>query len=245
MNYYKRHLGDYAKDTGWLTTYQHGVYALLLDWYYANEGPIPHTLVYRIVRAVRSSEKRAVDEIVSRFFMLHQEDGLVQHQRADLELHQYKTKVAANSLIAIARETTKRARNVVDSCESGEPSHKPLAISHKEDQETIVPSKLETPVCPQSEIVNLYHEHLPSLARVRDWTAARQGYLRKRWNESPERQSLEWWGTFFDYVQASDFLMGRKPGRGGEPFECDLEWLVRPKNFIKVIEGKYENRRAA
>lgn len=99
--------------------------------------------------------------------------------------------------------------------------------------------------CPQAEIVALYHDILPSLARVRDWTASRQGYLRKRWAESEERQSLDWWRGYFEYVSKSDFLMGRKPGRGGEPFECDLEWLVRPKNFVKVIEGKYENRRAA
>jgi hypothetical protein len=53
---------------------------------------------------------------------------------------------------------------------------------------------------------------------------------------------LRWWGEFFGYVAKSDFLMGRSQPRDREPFECDLEWLVRPKNFVKVIEGKYENR---
>jgi hypothetical protein len=27
---------------------------------------------------------------------------------------------------------------------------------------------------------------------------------------------------------------------GKAPFQADLEWLVRPTNFNKVIEGKYE-----
>jgi hypothetical protein len=99
--------------------------------------------------------------------------------------------------------------------------------------------------CPHAEIIALYHETLPSLPRVRDWTDARQGYLRKRWCEAKDRQSLDWWRDFFGYVGRSDFLMGRKCGRGGEPFQCDLEWLVRPRNFVKVIEGKYENREAA
>ena len=109
---------------------------------------------------------------------------------------------------------------------------------------SVVASKPTTPSCPHQEIIAAYHEILPSLTRVRDWTTARQAFLRKRWNENPERQSVDWWRGFFEYVSMSDFLMGRSPGRGGEPFECDLEWLVRPKNFVKVLEGKYERRAA-
>jgi hypothetical protein len=99
--------------------------------------------------------------------------------------------------------------------------------------------------CPHADIIALYHETLPSLARVREWTDARQALLRKRWAEKPERQTLDWWRDFFGYVERSDFLMGRKASRGSDPFECDLEWLIRPRNFVKVIEGKYENRGAA
>ncbi|UHQ19403.1 hypothetical protein LVB87_14625 [Lysobacter sp. KIS68-7] len=94
--------------------------------------------------------------------------------------------------------------------------------------------------CPHVEIVALYHEVLPELARVSDWTVERQKLLRKRWREKAERQHLRWWRSFFEYVRGCDFLMGRTSGRDGRPFECDLEWLVRPTNFVKVIEGKYQ-----
>lgn len=99
--------------------------------------------------------------------------------------------------------------------------------------------------CPQAEIVALYHEVLPSLTRVRDWHDGRQSMLRARWRESAERQSLDWWRGFFEYVSRSDFLMGRVETNRGVFDNCDLEWLIKPKNFAKVIEGKYENRRAA
>ena len=105
----------------------------------------------------------------------------------------------------------------------------------------LVASKPATPVCPHQEIIAAYHELLPSLTRVRDWTPERQTFLRKRWTEDPERQTVQWWRDFFVYVSESDFLMGRRCGPNGT-FECDLEWLVRPKNFVKVIEGRYENR---
>lgn len=109
----------------------------------------------------------------------------------------------------------------------------------------VVASKPATPDCPHGEIVALYHELLPELRRVRDWTPDRQAFLRSRWRENPKRQNLDWWRKFFGYVRECPFLMGegqQSPDR--PPFTADLEWLVRPTNFRKVIEGKYQRRAA-
>lgn len=94
--------------------------------------------------------------------------------------------------------------------------------------------------CPHGEIIDLYHGTCPSLPAVKDWTKHRQSLLRSRWNEDKERQSLEWWKSFFQKVAASDFLMGK-----AKAWQADLEWLIRPRNFLKVIEGKYENRESS
>jgi hypothetical protein len=38
----------------------------------------------------------------------------------------------------------------------------------------------------------------------------------------------------------SRFLTGKaEPGPGRKPFVATLEWLLRPKNFAKVVEGTY------
>ena len=60
MNYYNRHLGDYAKDTRHLTMLEHGAYCLLLDYYYATEKPIPDNRCERIANAHSSDEIAAV-----------------------------------------------------------------------------------------------------------------------------------------------------------------------------------------
>ncbi len=70
MNYYERHLGDYAKDTGHLTMLEHGAYTLLLDRYYATEQGIPADQAYRITRARTKDERAAVDSVLSEFFDL-------------------------------------------------------------------------------------------------------------------------------------------------------------------------------
>lgn len=91
--------------------------------------------------------------------------------------------------------------------------------------------------CPHEGIVNLYHEVLPELSNVKQWTPKRQGYLRTVWNGNKSRQDLDYWRRFFNYVKQSDFLMGRS-----SDFKANLEWLVKPSNFIKIIEKNYENK---
>lgn len=233
MNYYKRHLGDYAKDTGWLSTYQHGAYVLFLDWYYSNEKPIPLELAYRIVKARSGPERKAVDEVLLAFFDLNKEPGFAHNKRADLDIAKYEVKSEVNSLIAQERESTKRARNVGEACSVGEPSHKPLATSHKR--------ATAGDACPHAEIIALYHELLPANPRIKSWAGTRESNLRARWREDAKRQSLDYWRRFFSHVAASPFLTGKVEGRNGRVFLPGLDWLVKPDNFAKVIENRYHD----
>lgn len=100
------------------------------------------------------------------------------------------------------------------------------------------------PDCPHKEIVALYHEKLPSCPAIRDWTAARATALRARWNESSERQNLEYWRGLFEYIAGIPFLTGSKSGSNGRAFFASLDWIVKPENFAKIREGRYEERAA-
>ena len=91
--------------------------------------------------------------------------------------------------------------------------------------------------CPHNEIVSIYHDVLFMLAPVRSWGEQSRRNLRTRWKESRDRQNVEWWRSFFEYIAKSDFLTGRKTD-----FKASLPWIVGPKNFEKIINGQYENR---
>lgn len=107
------------------------------------------------------------------------------------------------------------------------------------------------PDCPHEKIIELYHTQLPECPKVLQWHDTRQGYLRSRWKQmakangvtpgyASEEAGLAWWRKFFGYCAQSDFLTGKTEGRQGKPpFVADLEWIVRPTNFAKIIEGKY------
>ena len=88
--------------------------------------------------------------------------------------------------------------------------------------------------CPHKEIIALYHKTLPELTPVKLWTEKRKAYLRSRWREDKARQDPKWWEGYFQQVRNMPLLMGKV-----NHFKADLEWLIRPNNMPKVIEGKY------
>lgn len=93
MNYYERHLGDYAKDTGHLTMLEHGAYTLLLDRYYSTEQGIPADQAHRIARARSKEERAAVDSVLAEFFTLT--DGVWTKGRVQEEIAAAATRISA------------------------------------------------------------------------------------------------------------------------------------------------------
>ncbi len=93
MNYYERHIGDYARDAGHLTMLEHGAYGLLLDRYYSTEQPIPVDQAHRVCRARSREERAAVDAVLAEFFT---RDGDVwRNGRADREIEKARTRIEA------------------------------------------------------------------------------------------------------------------------------------------------------
>ena len=115
---------------------------------------------------------------------------------------------------------------------SDEPS-----VNHQEPSD--IADGTAADLCPHQQIIDLYHQHLPTGRRVKVWNTARKAKLRARWREEKKRQSLDWWERFFVFIAKSDFLTGKTDTPGRTPFELDLEWIITPTNFVKVVEGKY------
>lgn len=101
----------------------------------------------------------------------------------------------------------------------------------------------------------LWAEKLPALPQHKpaQWKGARADHLRARWREQAvQRQwksqadGVEWFSRLFAYIGQSKFLTGQVPSRdaGKPPFVAELEWIVMPGNFAKLVEGKYHRSAA-
>lgn len=112
----------------------------------------------------------------------------------------------------------------------------------EEKVEKAVRRKSTVEACPYQAIVDLYHTALPELPAVAILTADRRSKLQARWRESDVHRDLGFWAEYFFQVKASEFLTGKAPGSfGSKPFRATFDWLIKPANFVKVVEGNYNN----
>ncbi len=52
---------------------------------------------------------------------------------------------------------------------------------------------------------------------------------------------LEQWRAYCQRIAASEFLTGKvAPGPNRDkPFKADIDWVLKPANLAKIVEGKY------
>jgi uncharacterized protein YdaU (DUF1376 family) len=254
MHYYKKNIGDYAKKTGRLTMLQHGAYTLLIDSCYDRETFPTIDEAIEWTWASSTEEIEAVKFVLKKFFVF--QNGLYVQNRIREELDNYHNNAETNKRIAIEREAKRREKRTKREQFVNEPppNQEPLTIN-QEPNISICPPSGEPelgnglPKCNHQAVIDLYHQHLPTLRRVEVWNDARKGYLRQRWRDialelSAEKQVTEevmfdYWARLFGYVGESKFLMGKVNDKSGRVFTADLEWILKPSNFAKIVEGKY------
>lgn len=119
-----------------------------------------------------------------------------------------------------------------------------LDISSSNEEEGAPGSKKpKIPLCPVNEIASLYTEILPSLPQPKRQAGKITGktitaQIRQRWRDGAERRDLSWWRDYFTSIKARPFLMGEV-----KDFVADLEWITRPKNMEKILNGRFRDSR--
>ena len=86
---------------------------------------------------------------------------------------------------------------------------------------------------PCAEIFDAYAKALPELPQLKLKDEARKKAIRSLWRQSKKFQTVDFWERYFNYVRGIPFLMGMR-GIG-------FDWLMKPANFKKVLEGNYQD----
>lgn len=275
MNYYKRHIGDYAAATRHLSLLEHGVYTMLLDVYYTSEKALPADIrsVQRLVGAKGDDEREAVQIVLSEFFE-QTPDGW--HQtRCDEEIHNKQVKAEANqvigrmggrpkeitdSVIPESQTVPEQTKTVSEGFQAQKPngtqanSHKPIASNQEGESAPGKPAAV--PTCPHLELIDLFGKHLPELPQPKPelWTGKNAEAMRSRWRWvlTAKRRNGVRYAT--SEAEALDWFArfftyvassDFLSGRSGKWGNCDLSWLMKADNFAKVVQGNYENKAAA
>lgn len=89
---------------------------------------------------------------------------------------------------------------------------------------------------PYSRIQDLFNSTCKSLSKVQRLTEGRRKKIAARWKDLGK--NIEAFRELFEKTEASDFLTGTNE-RG---WRADFDWLMKPANATKVLEGNYDNR---
>jgi uncharacterized protein YdaU (DUF1376 family) len=138
MHYYKFNIADYRKDTGHLSTIEHGIYRQLIDWYYLDEQPIPEETQV-VIRRLRlgSEEVKFLQNVLSDFFVLGKTG--YKHKRIEVEIKDYQEQVEKNKNNGKLGGRPKKTQSVISGLpdeSQNNPNHKPLTTNHKPKRES-------------------------------------------------------------------------------------------------------------
>jgi len=138
MHYYKFNIADYRKDTGHLSTIEHGIYRQLIDWYYLDEQPIPEE-TQMVIRRLRlgSDEVMFLQNVLSDFFVLGKKG--YEHKRIEVEIQDYQEQVEKNKNNGKLGGRPKKTQSVISGLpdeSQNNPNQEPLTINHKPKRES-------------------------------------------------------------------------------------------------------------
>jgi uncharacterized protein YdaU (DUF1376 family) len=250
LNYYKRHLGDYARKAGHLSMLEHGAYTLILDAYYDREQAPTKAEAIRWARARNPDETQTVSTILQEFFF--ERDGRYYQQRVEDELEAAKAKAEHNRAIGKLggrppreRKTQRVTSGLPNGFQTEPQSTNPLIQDLKHDSpngESSPSAVAEGPptrsdAIPYQAIVDVFNRTLTQLPKARGVTPKRRTLIRSAWQAAPERRSIEFWEALAAEYEADDFTNGTGPYR--EPhanWRPNFDYLLRADVVTRTFE---------
>ena len=243
MHYYQFNIGDYVSHTSRLSPIEDLAYRRILDSYYLNERPF-NGCSTDVAREIGLTEySKEVDYILNKYFE-NINDSWVQ-KRVEQEILFYQSKIEAASKAgkasAKAREIKKIEKQSNDRSTTVQQESNDRATNQEpitNNQQTLLKDICN---CPYGQIRELYHsilvtKGLSGTVDLDRWTDERKTAIRKVWRSNPKYQDLKWWTRLFGYISTCDFLLGNTESGN---WKCNIDWIVKPKNLIKIIEKEY------
>jgi uncharacterized protein YdaU (DUF1376 family) len=241
VNYYKRHLGDYAKKCGHLTPLEHGVYTLIMDAYYDREQAPTEQEAIRWARARNPDETRVVSTILAEFFILT--DGRYVQPRIEDELRAAKARADHNRAVGKLGGRPSRGRKTIrvsSGLQSGSKNN-PNPLIHQSKNK-------DTPISPPEDtvqaVVDAYHATLPKCERVTVRTPKRTKRIQAADRMAADLcqqqgwpyERAEFWASYFGECLGDPWLRGDVPNPNNPRWKQNLDVLLAEDRFAGVMD---------
>ena len=204
MHYYKFNIADYRKDTGHLSTIEHGIYRQLIDWYYLDENPIPleTQVVSRRLRLASEVEVLSLQNVLSDFFK-EGKSGYV-HKRIELDINDYHEQAEKNQRNGKLGGRPKKTHSVTyglpDESQNN-PNHKPLTINQEPKEKKTLGKRLASDFSFPKEWEEFCQTERPELSPVKTFDQFKDYWIAQAGQKGVK---LDWFATWRNWVRSTN-----------------------------------------
>lgn len=233
MEWFKKNPVDYRRDTWHLSLAGHGAYNLLIDYYYLHESPLPadDLALSSIIGKPLEDWLSVKDEVLQLF---KKKGSRLHHKRCNREL---------NSSYEKRRDGAQRQKTYRKLLKDKDPVTRQSHVSNatrgeemrgEENEDTNVSSSSKSDVKIAFELFQIMaKEHGTPVPQ--DLTDDRKTKLTATLKKC---DGIEGWKSALEKVSKSDHCTGIND-RG---WKANLDFLLSPASFTKLMEGNYDNR---
>jgi uncharacterized protein YdaU (DUF1376 family) len=200
MHYYKFNIADYRKDTGHLSTIEHGIYRQLIDWYYLDEQPIPEETQV-VIRRLRlgSNDVNFLKNVLSDFFVLGKTG--YKHKRIEVEIKDYQEQAEKNKNNGKLGGRPKKTQSVISGLpdeSQNNPNQEPLTTNHKPIEKKILGKRLASDFSFPIEWEQFCKETRPELHPTRTFDQFKDYWIAQAGQKGVK---LDWFATWRNWVR--------------------------------------------
>lgn len=235
--YFRFYPADFMLGVRGMSAQEIGVYTMILCRIYEGSGPVEYNpLRLSTYCGMRQATFDKVLEKLVDLDKLQMHGGMISNARADIEIAKRADDLKNNSKAGKA-SAEKRQQN-----QQMKSTRDERAFNHT-DTDTDTDTVVGKPTTVQPDNSQRCVDHFNSVAARVGWpmvqkiTAARKAALSQRIRDVG---GADGWCEAMDRAATSPLLTGQN-GRG---WAADFDWLCKPANFTKLMEGNYDPKPA-
>lgn len=208
MHYYQHHIGDFIKDTSFLTNEEIGIYLKLIWLYYDSEKPLPNNLFELGMKTATRDNQLVLEGLLEMFFVLDEENKCWHHNRCDKEIEHYRQQLTtaskAGKASALKRAMNKNSTSVEQALNERsaevQPTNNHKPITNNQEKKTLG-KRLATDFSFPKEWEDFCQQTRPELSPVKTFDQFKDYWIAQAGQKGVK---LDWFATWRNWVRSTN-----------------------------------------
>jgi uncharacterized protein YdaU (DUF1376 family) len=209
MHYYQHHIGDFIKDTSFLTNEEIGIYLKLIWLYYDTEKPLPNNLFELGMKTGTRDNTEMLSGLLEMFFSFHSVEDCWHHNRCDKEIAHYKQQLTtaskAGKASALKRALNKNATSVEQPLNERstevQPTNNQQPLTNNQDKKAQRGSRLAPDFCFTKEWEDFCQQTRPELSPTKTFDQFKDYWIAQAGQKGVK---LDWFATWRNWVRSTN-----------------------------------------